>query len=59
MCTRDADGKQKESWTSSPGVSESRSGGLVCKRLVPYRGCVPRENKGRLCFLDDLDPVLQ
>lgn len=31
----------------------------MCKRLVPYRGCVPRENKGWLCFLDDLDPVLQ
>ena len=31
----------------------------MCKRLVPYRGCVTLENNGWLCFLDDLDPVLQ
>ena len=28
------------------------------KHLIPYRDCVPLENRGWECFVDDLDPVL-
>ena len=29
------------------------------KHLIPCRDCVPLENGGWGCFMDDLDPVLQ
>lgn len=29
------------------------------KHLIPCRDCVPLQNRGWGCFMDDLDPVLQ